>query len=163
MTGGFLGLLPGGRALASPAAPQISDQARANAAGERVIIYSLGIQRVSVFGDDAKLIKTYLVSGHKGMPRLGRHRVYSKSPTTFSSNNPALQWKYMVRFARSSRGNPIGFHQIPVRCINGKCTPVQGSGQVGSALSAGCVRQRPKEAQWLYQWAGLGTLVIVTP
>ena len=82
MTGGFLGLLPGGRALASPAAPQISDQARANAAGERVIIYSLGIQRVSVFGDDAKLIKSYLVSGHKGMPRLGRHRVYSKSPTT---------------------------------------------------------------------------------
>jgi len=114
-----------------------------------------------VYDADGRHIRSYFVSGHNSLPRPSRYRVYSKSPTAFSSNNKDVQWTYMVRFARSSSGNPIGFHQIPVRCRNGACTPLQAGGQVGTAMSAGSVRQRPHEARWLYGWAEIGTLVVV--
>jgi lipoprotein-anchoring transpeptidase ErfK/SrfK len=152
--GGLIGLLPGGRAFARP-------MGEIPITGERMIVYRRGKQRLSIYDADGSHIKSYFVSGHKSQPRPGRYRVWSKSPTAFSSRNPDLQWKYMIRFARSAKGNPIGFHQIPRKCKDGVCTAVQGPGQVGTALSAGCVRQRPKDAQWLYKWAELGTLVVV--
>jgi hypothetical protein len=152
--GGLVGLLVPERAAAQRAGD-------IPMTGEAMIVYRRGKQRVSVYDTDGSHIRSYFVSGHTGIPKPGRYRVWSKSPTAFSSKNPDLQWKYMVRFARSAKGNPIGFHQIPVKCRDGKCTSVQGPGQVGTALSAGCVRQRPKEARWLYDWAELGTLVIV--
>jgi len=168
VAGGFLGLVPARRAVAAPTVSPVPDYSglaaapAPAAAGERAIHYSRSKQRVSVLDADGSLIKSYFVSGNYGIPGAGSYRVYSKSPTAFSSKNPAVQWKYMVRFTKSPRGNPIGFHQIPVRCVNGKCSSVQGPGQVGTALSAGCVRQQPKHAKWLYGWAELGTLVVVT-
>ena len=44
-----------------------------------------------------------------------RTRVYSRSMYTYSTANPAIKWRYMVRFAYGPGGGRIGFHEIPNR------------------------------------------------
>ncbi|MEZ5256170.1 MAG: L,D-transpeptidase [Ilumatobacteraceae bacterium] len=67
----------------------------------------------------------------------------------------------MVRFAKTPRGGNIGFHEIPTQCGGGSCWKVQTSDQLGHALSGGCVRQTTEDAIWIYEWAQVGTVVVV--
>jgi hypothetical protein len=127
----------------------------------RRIVYSLKRQSIWVFNDKNVPVKWHRVSGKLSSPKPGQYFVYSKSQTSFATHNPNIQWNYMVRFARSPSGNAIGFHAIPRVCVKGKCSPMQGIGQLGTPLSAGCVRQSPKDAIWLYNWAQVGTKVHV--
>ena len=65
----------------------------------------------------------------------------------------------MVRFATGGNGGNIGFHDIPYQYGN----PVQSIAQLGQALSGGCVRQAVDDAIWMWNWADIGTVVVVTP
>ena len=56
-------------------------------------------------------------------------------------------------------GGNIGFHEIPTQYGR----PLQSIWQLGQPLSAGCVRQAPSDALWMWNWAGLGTKVVVLP
>ena len=64
----------------------------------------------------------------------------------------------MPRFARG-RTLAIGFHSIPRK--NG--VPIQSEAQLGTFRSAGCVRQADRDALALWNFAPLGTKVVVTP
>ena len=64
----------------------------------------------------------------------------------------------MVRFAYG-RTLAIGFHSIP-RYANG--TPLQTEAQLGTYRSSGCVRQADRDALALWNFAPLGTRVVVT-
>ena len=86
-----------------------------------------------------------------------RTSVYSRSMYTYSTANPAIKWRYMVRFAYGPGGGRIGFHEIPNR--NG--VPLQSERQLGQPLSGGCVRQSTADAEWMWNWAGVGTNVVV--
>ncbi len=86
---------------------------------------------------DNRVVNTYLVSGRSGTPAYGTYHVYSKSRYTTSLDGSA-RMEYMVRFAWG-RSAAIGFHSIPV---NRYGTPLQSESQLGTPLSAGCVRQR---------------------
>ena len=92
-------------------------------------------------------------------PTPGVYRVWSRSIRTFSINNPSITWGHMVRFAKGDRGGNIGFHDIPYQYGR----PVQTTDQLGQALSGGCVRQAYEDAVWMWNWAQLGTVVVVTP
>jgi lipoprotein-anchoring transpeptidase ErfK/SrfK len=65
---------------------------------------------------------------------------------------------YFVRFARGDTGAAIGFHDIPVD--DGE--PVQTVAQLGTPLSHGCIRQRRSDARRTWDFAPLGTPVVVT-
>jgi lipoprotein-anchoring transpeptidase ErfK/SrfK len=67
--------------------------------------------------------------------------------------------EYMVRFARG-RSLAIGFHSIPVYASG---RPMQSEAELGQYRSAGCVRQRHAQARQLYEWAPVGTPVVVLP
>jgi hypothetical protein len=152
-------------AHAAPAPPDPTNLGQVLAGYRRPeprIVYSISAQRVWVYDATGTRLRTYPVSGRAGNPSAGWYRVFSKAPQSFSTNNPAVQWNYMVRFAVSPRGNNIGFHQIPVRCgEDGSCRPLQSEAELGSPRSAGCVRQSARDARWLYGWAEIGTLVVV--
>jgi lipoprotein-anchoring transpeptidase ErfK/SrfK len=62
-----------------------------------------------------------------------------------------------VRFAYGPGGGRIGFHEIPNR--NG--VPLQSAEQLGLPLSGGCVRQSTSDALWVWNWAYIGTKVVV--
>ncbi len=133
----------------------------ANSGTGRRAVYSKSKQTVWALDANNNVIKSHRVSGKQTPldPRPGTYRVWSRSRYTFSINNPSITWGYMVRFAWGAQGGNIGFHEIPFQ--NGR--PVQSIWQLGQPLSGGCVRQWVGDAIWMWNWAGLGTKVVVTP
>lgn len=122
--------------------------------GER-IIYDNANNRVYLIEATGELTKTHLVSGRRGIPDPGRYNVYSKSRYAYAPHD-GITMEYMVRFAHGEW--PYGFHSIPVWPDN---SPLQGSEQLGSWRSGGCVRQEFDDAQYMFGWADIGTRVIV--
>ena len=127
----------------------------------RRVVYSKSQQTVWAYDDNDTIIKMHRVSGRQDPrdPSPGTYRVWSRSIRTFSINNPSITWNYMVRFAKGDRDGNIGFHDIPYQYGQ----PVQTVDQLGQALSGGCVRQASEDAIWMWNWAQIGTVVIVTP
>jgi len=131
----------------------------ANSGSGRRVVYSKSRQRLWVVDSSGKVIKTHLVSGRQTPrdPAPGNYKVWSRSRYTHSINNPSITWGYMVRFAWGARGGNIGFHEIPWQYGH----PVQSVSQLGTPLSGGCVRQAKPDAIWMWNWAQLGTRVVV--
>ncbi len=129
----------------------------ANSGTGRRVVYSRARQRVWAIEADGTVVKTHLVSGRLYEPYAGTYYVYSRSLYAYSAANPAIRWMYMVRFAYGPGGGRIGLHEIPN--ING--VPVQSESQLGQPLSGGCVRQSTPNAIWMWNWAPLGTKVVV--
>ena len=127
----------------------------------RRIVYSKTQQTVWVYDESNTIIKMHRVSGRQDPrdPLPGTYRVWSRSSRTFSINNPTITWNHMIRFAKGDRDGNIGFHDIPYQFGR----PVQTVDQLGQALSGGCVRQAPEDAIWMWAWAQIGTVVVVTP
>ena len=139
---------------AQQAAPSAPPAAPAPSANGRRIEYSVSGQRVSLFEADGRMISSYPVSGRSGVPPSGTYHVFSKSRV---SSSGSLRLDHMVRFVPGKKA--IGFHAIPTRPDG---TPVQGEDELGQFRSAGCVRQSPAHAAFLYDWAPIGTPVVVT-
>lgn len=131
--------------------------APADSGSGRRIVYSVEQQRVWLVEADERVSRSYLVSGRANTPAPGTYSVYSKSRHTMSLNYSA-RMEFMVRFTRGSRGNAIGFHSIPV---NSRGVPTQSEAELGTYRSAGCVRQAWSDAEALYNWAPVGTTVVV--
>ena len=125
----------------------------------RRIVYANRQQRVWVINADNKVIRTFPVSGMLGQPGNGTFSVFSKSPTSYSPEFAGVTFRFMTRFAIGRNGGNIGFHEIPVR--NSK--PMQTVDELGAFKGSGCLRSSTKDALFIYQWATLGTKVVVVP
>ena len=147
--GAYAGMGRDARAAARPA-PADSGEGRR-------IVYAVRTQRIWLVDTDGTVVDTYLVSGRKNTPRPGSYKVFSKSLRAVATHD-GITMRYMVRFTRASSGVPIGFHDLP-RYSNGR--PMQTSRQLGTYQSGGCVRQDRAHAIQLYEWAPIGTRVVV--
>ena len=125
--------------------------------GSRHIIYDRGKQWVWLVDADGSVVDNYPVSGNAESPVPGRYKVTSKSEEAISYNW-LLTMEHMVRFTTDVEGAWIGFHSIP---RGWRDTPVQTEGQLGDSLSLGCIRQRDDKAERLFDWASIGTPVVV--
>lgn len=121
----------------------------------RRVVYSVGQQRVWWVEADGRVVNSYLVSGRRNIPKPGTYSVFSKSRHAWSTGGATME--YMIRFTWGST-LAIGFHSIP-RDRNGR--PLQSEAQLGTPLSSGCVRQRDADAAALWNWAPVGTKVVV--
>jgi lipoprotein-anchoring transpeptidase ErfK/SrfK len=133
----------------------------ANSGSGRRVVYSKSQQTVWALDANNTVIKVHRVSGKQTPfdPAPGVYSVWSRSRYTYSINNPSITWGYMIRFAKGARGGNIGLHEIPSQYGR----PVQSIAQLGQPLSGGCVRQSVPDAVWMWNWAGIGTVVVVTP
>ena len=133
----------------------------ANSGTGRRVVYSKSLQKVWVVNANNQLIKEHRVSGKLKWcdPRPGEYRVFSRSRYTFALQNPSIIWGYMVRFTKGCNGGNIGFHEIPINKNTGY--RVQSISQLGTPLSGGCVRQAVSDAVWMWNWAYVGTKVVV--
>jgi hypothetical protein len=125
--------------------------------GKRVV-FSESRQRVWLVDGEDRVVRTYLVSG-SAYDNLdpGTFEVYSRSEDAVGIDDSGTM-KYFVRFTEGDAGAAIGFHDIPVD--DGK--RVQTFQQLGTPLSHGCIRQRRSDAIRLWNFAPLGTTVVVT-
>ena len=125
----------------------------------RRIVYANRQQRVWVINADNEVIRTFPVSGMLGQPGNGTFSVFSKSPSSYSPEFAGVTFRFMTRFAIGRNGGNIGFHEIPIR--NSK--PMQTVDELGAFKGSGCLRSSTKDALFIYQWATLGTKVVVIP
>jgi hypothetical protein len=143
-------------ASAGSDAPPLPDDA-GQGTGKRVV-YDRASQRVWAIDDEERIVRSYLVSGSQYRNEVaGTHKVYSKSEVATGWNLTA-NLPYMVRYYETERGH-IGFHAIPYWKDSGE--HLQTEAELGQKLSGGCQRQALLDAQFMYQFANIGTTVIV--
>ena len=124
----------------------------------RRVVYDISAQRVWLVRADGDVAHSYLVSGSRF------DQVDPGTYPVFSTSRHAVSWhgtetmEYMVRFTRGDNAN-IGFHDIPVRAATGRA--VQSLARLGTPLSDGCIRQRERDARALWEFAPVGTPVVV--
>ena len=138
----------------APGPPAFPALPEGSGSGRRVV-YSNSQQRMWLVEHGERTESSYLVSGRRGDPAPGTYQVFSRSRHASSGN---VRMEYMVRFARTP-GLDIGFHAIPV----GRNGPIQSESELGQYRSRGCVRQSVGDAARLWDWAPVGTTVVVTP
>jgi lipoprotein-anchoring transpeptidase ErfK/SrfK len=125
--------------------------------GKRVV-FSESRQRVWLVDENENVERTYLVSGSVyDNLEPGAFNVYSRSEDAWGVDDSGSM-KYFVRFTQGDTGAAIGFHDIPVK--DGELA--QTEAQLGTPTSHGCIRQRRSDAVALWEFAPLGTSVIVT-
>ncbi|GAA4371524.1 L,D-transpeptidase [Nocardioides caricicola] len=124
----------------------------------RRIVFSESQQRVWLVTKRQQVERTYLVSGSlTDNLDPGTYSVYSRSEQAWGIDDSGTM-KYFVRFTQGDTGAAIGFHTIPVD--EGKA--VQTVAQLGTPQSHGCIRQKLSDAIALWEFAPLGTTVVVT-
>jgi hypothetical protein len=129
-----------------------------NSGSGKRLVYSRAGQRVWAVDSKERIVRSWLVSGSKyGNELPGTHEVYSRSEVTTAWNGKAYL-KKMVRWLKTERGN-IGFHSIPIHVADG--TVYQTEKELGQRLSGGCQRQAPLDAAFVWDFAQVGTKVVV--
>jgi hypothetical protein len=164
----------GGRQDAAPEEPTAtrgpSEPARGDGTRERIavmtppadsgtgrrVVFSADLQRVWLIAADERVLRSYLVSG-SAYDNLdpGSYEVYSRSERAYGIDDSGTM-RWFVRFTRGDNA-AIGFHDIPVS----HGAPVQTRAQLGTPLSHGCIRQKESDARALWDFAPLGTPVVV--
>lgn len=125
--------------------------------GRRVVYDRMG-QRVWAVDENETIIRSWLVSGSKyNNETPGTHEVYSRSDVSTAWNGKAFLPK-MVRWLRTDIG-AIGFHAIPLHREDN--SPYQTEAELGTRLSGGCQRQANADADFLWDFAQIGTPVVV--
>jgi lipoprotein-anchoring transpeptidase ErfK/SrfK len=147
----------------TPTLPPPTFDLPASSGTGRRIVYSNSQMRIWAVEEDGTVVKTHRVSGKRYIPSPGTYYVYSRSLHTYSEANPNIRWMYMVRFAYTPNGGRVGFHEIPTKCTAAGCYLMQTEDQLGEPLSGGCVRQSTPDAIWVWNWAPIGTKVVVLP
>lgn len=147
-----------GEARPRGADPALGRALPADSGEGRRVVFSESRQRVWLVDGDDEVVSTYLVSGsvYDNLDP-GTFEVYSRSEDAVGIDDSGTM-KYFVRFTTGDAGAAIGFHDIPV--LDGE--RVQTFRQLGTPRSHGCVRQRRSDARALWDFAPIGTTVVVT-
>jgi peptidoglycan hydrolase-like protein with peptidoglycan-binding domain len=129
-----------------------------NSGSGRRVVYERAGQRVWAVDDDGSIIRSWLVSGSQYANEMpGTHTVYSRSDVSTAWNGKAWLPK-MIRYQQTRIGH-IGFHAIPLKVSDN--SPYQTEAELGTRLSGGCQRQANADADFLWEFAQVGTTVVV--
>jgi hypothetical protein len=121
----------------------------------RRIVYCNSCQRAWHVTEDGDWY-TFPVSGKVGVPSPGVYHVIRKLNPGGSGT---LILPYFVGFAYGSTTD-IGFHGIPLRPDG---SPIESDAELGQFRSHGCVRESQSDAIRTWNFAPVGTTVVVTP
>lgn len=109
------------------------------------------------------VIASYRVSTGKYYPTpTGTFTIFNKSPLAFSDIY-SVWMPYWMGFYYSNKLNAsFGIHEIPYALVNGK-KRVNPGDEVGTPSTGGCVALSFGDAKKVYEFAGLGTVVVIYP
>ena len=127
---------------------------RAKVTTGKYIDINLASQVMSIF-EEGRLLDSYLISsGKRGMdtPK-GEHKIYNKHPRTWSRQY-GLYMPFWMAIAPSGK---FGIHELPEWPGGYK----EGASHLGIPVSHGCVRLGVGAAERVYNWADIGTPVVI--
>jgi peptidoglycan hydrolase-like protein with peptidoglycan-binding domain len=137
--------------------PNMPPLPEGSGSGKR-LVYDRAGQRVWAVDKNERVIRSWLVSGSKyGNELPGTHQVYSRSEQSTAWNGKAILPK-MVRWLQTRIGH-IGFHGIPRHVEDN--SRYQTDAELGTRLSGGCQRQADIDAAFVWDFAQIGTTVVV--
>jgi peptidoglycan hydrolase-like protein with peptidoglycan-binding domain len=129
-----------------------------NSGSGKRVVYDRAGQRVWAVDKNEVVIRSWLVSGSKYSNEVpGTHKVYSRADPSTAWNGKAYLPK-MIRYYKTKIGN-LGFHGIPRHVSDG--TRYQKDSELGTRLSGGCQRQADLDATFMWDFAQIGTTVVV--
>jgi len=141
-------------ATSGPDAPPLP----ANSGSGKRVVYDRSGQRVWAVDKNERVIRSWLVSGSKYNNEVpGTHEVYSRSEVSTAWNGKAFL-PHMIRWLKTDIGN-IGFHGIPRHVADG--SRYEKDSELGTRLSGGCQRQADLDADFMWDFAQIGTKVVV--
>jgi len=120
----------------------------------KYIDVNLAEQIMTLF-EDGKILDAYMVSsGKRGMetPK-GEHQIYNKAPRAYSREYGL----YMPNWMAITASGAVGIHELP-EWPNGY---KEGAAHLGIPVSHGCIRLGVGPAKRAFDWADIGTKVIV--
>jgi len=124
----------------------------------RRLVYQRAGQRVWAVDENEVVIRSWLVSGSKYDNELpGIHRVYSRSESSVAGDGESY-FNLMVRWLKTS-DDAIGFHALPIKVADNSL--YQTEAELGQRLSVGCQRQANLDAEFTWEFAQVGTPVVV--
>jgi len=132
--------------------PELAARIRQSLSNKNIRI-SLSKQKVYLRYGSLTLAEYTVSSGKPSTPTpLGTFHILAKSPKQWS-NAGGLWMPFWMQF--TYRGH--GLHELPVWPSGAR----EGSKNLGHAVSHGCVRLGIGQAKILYNWASIGTTVVV--
>jgi hypothetical protein len=130
----------------------------ANSGSGKRVVYDRSGQRVWAVDKNERVLRSWLVSGSKYNNEVpGTHEVYSRSEVSTAWNGKAFL-PHMIRWLKTDIGN-IGFHGIPRHVADG--SRYEKDSELGTRLSGGCQRQADLDADFMWDFAQIGTKVVV--
>lgn len=127
------------------------------AQGKRIEI-SLGEQRLRMYEYGQLISIRKISSGKWSTPTpIGTFAVRNKIPKAYSKPyNLYMEWWQAI-----TPDGKVGMHALPFWALKNGGRRYEGLNHLGTPVSHGCIRQSIDEAKSLYDWAPIGTPVIV--
>ncbi|NTW28325.1 MAG: L,D-transpeptidase [Coriobacteriia bacterium] len=138
--------------VATPPAETPKPAATYKTDGKRTIVVYRSRQEITLFAEDGNEVATYLCSTGEYYPVPGTYSVSDHQQASYEAD---LRFYYFTIFAKSEKGNNIGFHSVPIDAAG------VSVGGLGQPVSHGCVRIAYDNAKLVYSWAAVGTRVVV--
>ena len=128
---------------------------------KNAILIDLSEQKAAIIEDGALMMHYPVSSGAWETPTpRGKFQVHSKQKMRISSQDVPYRMPYYMAFTESKSH---GLHALPY--LGNKATNsdywYEALDHIGRPVSHGCVRLLPEDAEALYEWAEVGTPVLI--
>lgn len=124
----------------------------------RYIEIDLAKQRLSVFRLGRKLGEYRVSTGKWSMPTpTGTFTTRNKIRTAYSRRYRL----YMDYWMAITPDGAYGIHALPYWVLKNGTRVYEGTDHLGTPVSHGCIRLHPSAAKTVYDWASIGTTVII--
>jgi tetratricopeptide (TPR) repeat protein len=123
------------------------------------IVVDLSDRLVTVYENHQPIRVFPVCIGRPSAPTLpGRYLIQTKMPEAYASKwDLRMPWWLGIYWAGGSEN---GFHALPINRSTGHTL---WRTALGTGCSFGCIVLDTPDALWLYKWAEMGTVVIITP
>jgi len=129
-----------------------------NLNGEKMLLVDLSEQRLYLHLDNQKVGEFMVSTGAYDTPTpVGETQITLKQEVRIGGKSPHYIMPKFMWF----RSGGYGFHALPSLGGNGDYFWTEAREHIGIPVSHGCVRLLPEDADYLYEFADIGTKVIV--
>jgi lipoprotein-anchoring transpeptidase ErfK/SrfK len=140
-----------------PVAVPTSQPGTGNGAGKKIVV-SLSKQTLTMYENGSLVSLRRVSTGKWSTPTPpGSYRTYNKITSAYSKAY-GLYMEYWMAFTADGS---MGLHSLPYWKQKNGGRLYEGAAHIGTPVSHGCIRQTLAEAKSLYEWAPIGTPVII--